>query len=127
MNKEFLKMQKIAGLITESQFKQLVENDSIDIDTEYNEVILNSDSGEYTSEIKEDGSLTFELIFDDDEEDITYMNDKDIWDDFAPEVFKKIANAGGDWYVDGDTVGVNTTLDKLKELFSSENSINENE
>jgi hypothetical protein len=126
MNKEFLKMQKLAGLITESQFKQLVENDSIDIDTEYNEVILNSDSGEYTSEIKEDGSLTFELIFDD-EEDIAYMNDKDIWDDFAPEVFKKIANAGGDWYVDGDTVGVNTTLDKLKELFPSENSINENE
>ena len=119
-------MQKLAGLITESQFKQLVENDSIDIDTEYNEVILNSDSGEYTSEIKEDGSLTFELIFDD-EGDIAYMNDKDIWDDFAPEVFKKIANADGDWYVDGDTVGVNTTLDKLKELFLSENSVNESE
>jgi hypothetical protein len=126
MSKEFLKMQKLAGLITESHFKQLVENDSIDIDTEYNEVILNSDSGEYTSEIKEDGSLTFELIFDD-EGDIAYMNDKDIWDDFAPEIFKKIANADGDWYVDGDTVGVSTTLDKLKELFPSENSINENE
>jgi hypothetical protein len=26
MNKEFLKMQKIAGLITENQFKQLNEN-----------------------------------------------------------------------------------------------------
>lgn len=126
MNKEFLKMQKLAGLITESQFKQLVENDSIDIDTEYNEVIINSDSGEYVSEIKEDGNLTFELIFDD-EGDMAYMNNKDIWDDFAPEVFKKIANAGGDWYVDGDTVGVNTTLDKLKELFPSENSVNENE
>jgi hypothetical protein len=118
MSKEFLKMQKLAGLITESQMKaMLAENDSIDIDTEYNEVILNSDSGEYTSEIKEDGNLTFELIFDDDEGDMVYMNNKDIWDDFAPEVFKTIANAGGNWYVDGDTVGVNTTLDKLKELF----------
>lgn len=29
MNKEFLKMQKLAGLITESQFKQLVENGTI--------------------------------------------------------------------------------------------------
>lgn len=83
MNKEFLKMQKLAGLIPENQFKQLNENDSIDVSTEYNEVILNSDSGEYVSEIKEDGSLTFELIFDD----------------------------------EGDLVGVNTTLDKLKELF----------
>ena len=27
MNKEFLKMQKLAGLITESQFKQLTENE----------------------------------------------------------------------------------------------------
>ena len=117
MNKEFLKMQKLAGLITENQFKQLNENNSIDINTEYNEVILNSDSGEYVSEIKEDGSLTFELIFDDNEGDIAYMENKDIWDDFAPEVFKKIAKAGGNWYVDGDTVGVNTTLDKLKELF----------
>jgi hypothetical protein len=28
MNKEFLKMQKIAGLITENQFKQLNENEN---------------------------------------------------------------------------------------------------
>ena len=27
MNKEFLKMQKTAGLITESQYKKLVENE----------------------------------------------------------------------------------------------------
>ena len=27
MKKEFLKMQKLAGLITENQFKQLVENE----------------------------------------------------------------------------------------------------
>ena len=30
MNKEFLKMQKTAGLITETQFKQLVENETSD-------------------------------------------------------------------------------------------------
>jgi hypothetical protein len=29
MNKEFLRMQKLAGLITESQYKQLVENKTI--------------------------------------------------------------------------------------------------
>ena len=36
MNKDFLKMQKLAGLITESQFKQLSENES--------KTLLNKDS-----------------------------------------------------------------------------------
>ena len=114
MNKEFYKIQKLAGLITETQYRQLNENDSINISGD--QVKLQSDSGEYVSFIEKDGNLTFELILSD-MGDTEYMNDQDVWNDHAPEVFKKIADAGGEWYVDGDTVGIKTTLDKLKELF----------
>lgn len=117
MNKEFYKMQKLAGLITETQYRQLNENDLININGD--QVELQSDSGDYVSFIEKDGSLTFELILSD-IGDTEYMNDQDVWDDHAPKVFKKIADAGGEWYVDGDTVGVKTTLDKLKELFPGE-------
>jgi hypothetical protein len=54
MNKEFLKMQKIAGLITENQFKQLNENIAD---------FLNANIEEFKQKIADPGS-SFEIIGD---------------------------------------------------------------
>ena len=54
------------------------------------------------------------------------MNSKDIFDDHAPAVFKKIVKAGGDFDAGDDYVEVTTTLDKLKKLFPMKESVKEN-
>jgi hypothetical protein len=113
----------------------LKENESsayITIDPEFpNEVELYADSGDYAGDIEKNGKVTFTLTFDEGDSEGTYMNSKDIFDDHAPAVFKKIVKAGGDFDAGDDYVEVTTTLDKLKKLFpmkeSSKNSLKEND
>jgi len=102
---EIHRMQQLAGI--------LKENESVEIDTEYNEVNLSSDEGDYTAEIENDGKVSFSKIFD----RVRDMNDDNIWNEYAPEIFKKIKNAGGTWEAGPDYVQITTTVDKLKELF----------
>ena len=118
-----------------SSKNSLKENESsayITIDPEYpTEVELYADSGDYAGDIEKNGKVTFTLTFDEGDSEGTYMNSKDIFDDHAPAVFKKIVKAGGDFDAGDDYVEVTTTLDKLKKLFpmkeSSKNSLKEND
>ena len=57
MNKEFFKMQKLAGLITETQFKQL--NEAIENISDF----LNTNIEEFKTKIADPGS-SFEIIGD---------------------------------------------------------------
>ena len=135
--KEIIRMNQLAGLITEGQAKKMMaiadkkaalknkrslkENESsayITIDPEYpTEVELYADSGDYAGDIEKNGKVTFTLTFDEGDSEGTYMNSEDIFDDHAPAVFKKIVKAGGDFDAGDDYVEVTTTLDKLKKLF----------
>jgi hypothetical protein len=134
--KEIIRMNQLAGLITEGQAKKMMavldkkttkskrsvkENESsayITIDPKFpNEVELYADSGDYAGEIEKNGKVTFTLIFDEGDSEGTYMNSEDIFDDHAPSVFKKIVKAGGDFDAGDDYVEVTTTLDNLKKLF----------
>lgn len=141
--KEIIRMQQLAGLITEGQAKKMMavvdkkaalknkrslkENESsayITIDPKFpNEVELYADSGDYAGEIEKNGKVTFTLIFDEGDSEGTYMNSEDIFDDHAPAVFKKIVKAGGDFDAGDDYVEVTTTLDKLKKLFPMKESV----
>ena len=113
---EIRRMQQLAGLITESQLNE-DQHTLKKIDPEYpTQITLVSDSGEYGGDIEENGEVSFSLVFEDDNMG-TYMNDEDIFEDHAPEVFKTIRNAGGEWEAGDDYVQVTTTIDKLKELF----------
>ena len=144
--KDLIRMNQLAGLITESQAKKMMaitdkkaalknkhslkENESsayITIDPKFpNEVELYADSGDYASEIEKNGKVTFTLIFDEGDNEGTYMNSEDIFDDHAPAVFKKIVKAGGDFDAGDDYVEVTTTLDNLKKLFPMKESVKEN-
>ena len=105
----------------ESSKNSLKENESsayITIDPEYpTEVELYADSGDYAGEIEKNGKVTFTLTFDEGDSEGTYMNSEDIFDDYAPKVFKMIVKAGGDFDAGDDYVEVTTTLDNLKKLF----------
>jgi hypothetical protein len=113
---EIKRMQQLAGLINESQLNE--ESAYIEkINPEYpTQITLVSDSGEYGGDVEENGEVSFSLIFEDDNVG-TYMNDEDIFEDYAPEVFKTIKDAGGRWEAGDDYVQVTISLDKLKELF----------
>ena len=113
---EVKRMQQLAGLIKESQLNE--ESAYLEkIDPKYpTQITLVSDSGEYGGDMEENGEVSFSLVFEDNNMG-TYMNDEDIFEDHAPEVFKTIRNAGSEWEAGDDYVQVTTTIDKLKELF----------
>jgi len=83
LSEQFLRMQKIAGIITENN------NSDIKINIDGNYVEINSDSGDYDGFIEDDGSVSFSVIYDD--EEFTEYNWEDILGPNHP--FVKIKNS----------------------------------
>ena len=95
MNKETLRMQMLAGIITESEYKtklnelpspSKIEGVTVDIDGDY--VELSSDSGGYAGFIEDDGTVSFSVVYDDedfDDENWKYLLGSD-------HAFVKISN-----------------------------------
>lgn len=82
MNKETLRMQMLAGIITESQYKVKLNEiniPGINIDKDGDEITISGDSGEYSGFIEDDGTVSFSVVYDDeDDEEFTDENWKDI-------------------------------------------------
>jgi hypothetical protein len=93
--------------------KLLKENFNIDIDDDY--VEITSDSGDYAGFIEDDGTVSFSITNDDEEEDFTEDNWKDI---LGPNhAFVKIIDSiGGEVEALGDYVQITVDANKLKDL-----------
>mgnify|MGYP001129260288 CR=1 FL=1 len=101
-----------------SENRLLKEDDSayIELDPNFSDqVVLKSDSGEYGAFIHDDDSVSFTLTFDDGGEKV-YMDEEEIWDDFAPEVFKYIRGKSNDskWEAGSDYVMITTNIHDLR-------------
>lgn len=86
LNKEFLRMQKLAGLITESQYKKLTENKSSDLIEAFNPFLDTEEGGymrEYIDDVVEDSMGEPESL------DLEYRSDFDIAFDLALTRLKK--------------------------------------
>lgn len=93
--------------------KLLKENFNIDIDDDY--VEITSDSGDYAGFIEDGGTVSFSITNDDEEEDFTEDNWKDI---LGPNhAFVKIIDSiGGEVEALGDYVQITVDANKLKDL-----------
>jgi hypothetical protein len=92
MNKETLRMQMLAGVITESQYKSRLNEISIPgvyINKDEDEITISGDSGDYSGFIEDDGTVEFSVV--DEDEEFTDEN----WDEIlGPDhVFTKISNS----------------------------------
>jgi hypothetical protein len=126
MNKEFLKMQKLAGLITEGQFQQLTENEDA---LEYKiQQWVNNNAGGYGpdedddnySKFKEEMSTllsnTLEDFNPDNYGDSTSMSPGDILEDFIGEALEIIGKYTMEYYGDSTSFSPDDIKDEFYEF-----------
>jgi hypothetical protein len=126
MNKETLRMQMLAGVITESQYKaklkriSLKENeDSLPQDIKVTKdengmVTIDANSGEYIGFIEDDGTISFSVV-DDNRDEFDEFNDYN-WRDILgnDHAFVKIIDSiGGDVEALDDYVQITVDANKL--------------
>ena len=114
MNKEFLKMQKLAGIITESQMNQKLNEENnnfeftLDLNTEtatikgFNEEY----SGTYNSDNLSDGILFIHRF-----EDGEYHGEGDM-----PQLFNYLKQYGGDTFIDDEEATLTISPNQLQSI-----------
>ena len=90
-------------------------------------VIEDNEGNEYNGDIENDGTVNFLLIFESDDNTLEFMDEEEIFDTIAPEVFKQIRDAGGKIGASSDSIDVTIDVKTLKKLYPTkyENSTNE--
>jgi hypothetical protein len=117
MNKETLRMQMLAGIITESEYKvklneNIISGINVDFD-EDGEVHLSNNSGDYDGFIEDDGTVSFSVVHDDMDGEFNDNNWKDILGN--DHAFVKIANTiPTKVEAMGDYVQITVNADDLK-------------
>ena len=118
MNKETLRMQMLAGIITESQYKAKLDENEGWIDIEYS-------SGDYVGEIN-NGKVTFHYPLMDNEEEIDITSLSDFLNYIGPNHFftelitkteDENGNVTAEFDIAGDEVSITVGLNDLKSNF----------
>ena len=112
MNKEFLKMQKLAGLITESQFKQLNEEDDkfeFTLDPNTETATIKGFGEEYSGTYNPDDPSD-EILFIHYFEDGEYHGEGDM-----PKLFNHLKQHG-ETFIDDEEATLTISLDQLQNI-----------
>ena len=81
------------------------------------ETLLDADSGEYSGDIKDNGDVSYSLIFDDGMDN--FDTEEGTFEEYAPDVFKFIRDkANGKIEALGDYVMVTANINDLKKIFN---------
>jgi hypothetical protein len=96
---EILRMKKLAGLITEGEYAKALlremEGSDIKLDVDDDYVEMSSDSGDYDGFIKDNGTISFSVVYDDSEDRDGMDFDDNNWKDIlgSNHAFVKIAKS----------------------------------
>ena len=90
-------------------------------------VIEDNEGNEYNGDIENDGTVNFLLIFESDDNTLEFMDEEEIFDTIAPEVFKQIRDAGGKIGASSDSIDVTIDVKTLKKLYPTKYIDNTNE
>ena len=122
MNKEFLKMQKLAGLITESEFKEKL-NEEIYRSNPYNELykVTNFPKGDLQNPAVKDVINKILLDAYDDFDDELFMNDED-WVKEVNSYLNRLSSTDNVYiHTDGEgRLSIVNTLEKFSDGYKTE-------
>jgi hypothetical protein len=88
LSEEFKRMQKLAGLLNENKIP------GVNVEVDDDMITLSDDSGDYDGFIEDDGTVSFSIVFEDEDDRDGMEFDENNWKDIlGPDhAFVKIAN-----------------------------------
>ena len=87
-------MQKLAGIISEIKAIPPKKLEDINVDNDGKQITLSGDSGDYDGFIKNDGTVSFSVVYEDEDDRDGMEFDDQNWKDILGDdhVFVKVAN-----------------------------------
>ena len=94
LSEEFNRMQKLAGIISEIKAIPPKKLEDINVDNDGKQITLSGDSGDYDGFIKNDGTVSFSVVYQDEDDRDGMEFDDQNWKDILGDdhVFVKVAN-----------------------------------